>query len=170
VQSPHLIRRLLSAALALLVLAACKREPAEPAGVISREKFVQANVALRTLPDTAPQAQRDATLKKARVTDRQLRAWVVAWSRRPEEMAKVWEEIAFKTDSISGARPMPGGGPPPPPSVLGGVPVDLPPGIDTLGRMGRPASHDSIRARRPRRPVALPNRERTLPKAPDVQQ
>jgi hypothetical protein len=167
VQSSHLIRRLLPAAAAVLLLAGCSREPEAPAGVISREKFIAANVALRSLPDTAPQARRDAALKQARVTDRQLREWVIAYSRRPEEMAKAWEEIAFKTDSIGGARPMPGGGPPPPP-VLGGVPVDLPPGIDTVGRMGRPAIHDSLRARR-RRPMPMP-RERNVPKAPVIQQ
>jgi hypothetical protein len=112
------MHRFLLVPLVALALAACKRTPEAPTGVISREKFVAANVAVRTLPDTVPQARRDAALKKVGVTDKQLRAWVTAYSREPEALAKAWEEIAFKVDSIGGAAPIQPGGPPPPPSVM----------------------------------------------------
>jgi hypothetical protein len=118
-QSSHVTNRFLLVPLAALALAACKDTPGTPSGVISREKFVAANVAVRTVPDTASQAQRDAALKKAGVTDKQLRAWVTAYSRQPDALAEAWEEIAFKVDSIGGATPMQVGGPPPPsPEVL----------------------------------------------------
>jgi hypothetical protein len=116
---------------AALFLAACKPEPEVPAGVISRDRFVAANVAVRTLPDTVPQARRDSALKKVGVTDRQLRAWVTAYSRQPETLSKAWEEIAFKVDSIGGTQPIPGGGPPPqagpPPPAGVGTPLPVPP-------------------------------------------
>jgi hypothetical protein len=138
--------RFLLVLLAAMALAACKRTPAAPAGVISRDKFVAANVAVRTLPDSAPQAQRDAALKKTGVTDRQLRAWVTAYSRRPEALAEAWEEIAFKVDSIGGAASVQAGGPPPP------AVMDLP--------RPRPAFEgDSMRVpprRRPPPPVQPP--------------
>jgi hypothetical protein len=112
--------RILPLLLATLLAAGCEPEPSAPAGVISREKFVAANVAVRTLPDTVSQARRDAALKKVGVTDRQLRAWVTAYSREPETLSKTWEEIAFKVDSVSGTQPILGGmhsptpgGPPP---------------------------------------------------------
>lgn len=143
--------RTLLVPLAALALAACtEKKPETPAGVISREKFVAANVAVRLLPDTAQQAARDATLKKAGVSDRQLRAWVTAYSRQPETLAKTWEEIAFKVDSIGGGRPLPGG--PTPPMAAGGppAPIELPmPDSLVLRR------DDSLRYRRPPR---LPRR------------
>ncbi|HVH12461.1 MAG TPA: hypothetical protein VM759_05385, partial [Longimicrobium sp.] len=93
--------------LAALIPAACKPEPKTPADVISRERFVMANVAVRTLPDSASKAQREAALRKARVTEPQMRAWVTANGRHPETLAAAWEEIAFKVDSIGGAKPAP---------------------------------------------------------------
>lgn len=147
-----------------LLLAACKREPEIPAGVISRDKFVAANVAVRTLPDSAPQAQRDAALKKAGVTDRQLRTWVTAYSRQPELLAKTWEEIAFKVDSIGGA----------PPGVVGGpsggiVPpgVPSPPTVELERPRPRPFRGDSMRQPPRRRPRPLPDDagDRRLPPA-----
>lgn len=142
------MHRFLLVPLAALALAACNRTPEAPAGVISREKFVAANVAVRTLPDTVPQARRDAALKKAGVTDKQLRAWVTAYSREPEALAKAWEEIAFKVDSIGGAAPVQPGGPPPPPAVM-----DLPrPRPDFRGDSMR----EPPRRRRPPPPVQPP--------------
>ncbi len=151
-------RTLLLALAALLAAAACTSEPEVPAGVISREKFVAANVAVRTLPDTVSQARRDAALKKVGVTDRQLRTWVTVHSRQPETLSKAWEDIAYKVDSISGTQPMLGsperpvpGGPPPPPSVAGspppprprpgfrtGVPGERPGGAPPTEDLGRP--------------------------------
>ncbi|HST58369.1 MAG TPA: hypothetical protein VLK84_06775 [Longimicrobium sp.] len=132
-------RILLPALTALLAAAACTPEPEVPAGVISREKFVAANVAVRTLPDTVSQARRDAALKKVGVTDRQLRTWVTVHARQPETLSKAWEDIAYKVDSISGTQPMLGGpdrpvpgGPVPPPSVAGSPPPPRPrPGMRT---------------------------------------
>ena len=146
--------RTLPVLLAALALAACTRTPEPPAGVISREKFVAANVAVRLLPDTVPQAARDAALKKTGVSDRQLRAWVTAYSRQPETLAKTWEEIAFKVDSISGGRPLPPGAGPVPPMAAGGPPpIELPmPDSLVLRR------DDSLRYRTRRNPPRLPRR------------
>lgn len=176
-QSPHVNHRtLLVPFAALLLLAACKPEPKVPAGVISRDKFVAANIAVRTLPESAAQAQREAALKKAGVTDRQLRAWVTAHARQPETLSKAWEEIAFKVDSIGGGIPLPNGGVPqpgpepaqqPPPPPAGAAPPPPPPPavgtpqppiltLDTAG--GRPL-------RRPRR-LEVPPEERGRRKPP----
>jgi hypothetical protein len=148
--------RTLPVLFAALSLAACTQKPETPTGVISREKFVAANVAVRLLPDTAQQAARDAALKKAGVSDRQLRAWVTAYSRQPETLAKTWEEIAFKVDSIGGGRPLPSGGGPTPPMAAGGPPppIELPmPDSLVLRR------DDSLRYRtRNRNPPRLPRR------------
>jgi hypothetical protein len=96
---------------ATVLLAACgKDEP--PAGVIPPDKFVAANVAVRSLPDDASAEQRAAALRKQGVTDKQLRAWVTVHSRDPESLAKAWEQIAFKVDSLSNPTPHV----PPPPS------------------------------------------------------
>ena len=76
-----------------------------------------ANVALRSLPDSATPELRAATLRKHGVTEQQLKAWVNGHTREPQEMAKAWEEIAFKLDSIGSAPP-----PPPPGSPAPGVP------------------------------------------------
>lgn len=116
--------------LAALFVAGCKPEPKVPAGIISRDRFVAANVAVRSLPEAAAQSRREDALRKAGVTDRQLRDFVTVHSREPETLAKAWEEIAYKVDSIGGGIPLPNGGvhqgvepppsgaaPPPPPAV-----------------------------------------------------
>jgi hypothetical protein len=89
--------------------------------VIPREKFVAANVALRSLPDSATPQQRAATLRKHGVTELQLKAWVKGHTNEPQEMAKAWEEIAFKLDSIGSVPPTPPAGGPAP-----GVPPTRP--------------------------------------------
>lgn len=111
-------RLLLAAA---LLLAACGGKSDASGGGIPRERFVAANVAVRALPDSATPAERKAALKKAGVTERQLRAWVNLHARDPETLAKTWEEIAFKVDSVAG------GPPPPPPSAGGPPPGAIPP-------------------------------------------
>ena len=114
--------------LVLVAVAGCSRSPQAPSGVIPREKFVAANVALRILPDSAPKAEREATLKKQGMTERQLLTWVAAQAREPQTLAETWQRIAFQVDSLLEARPVPGvpGGegpatvelaPPPPPTV-----------------------------------------------------
>jgi hypothetical protein len=151
--------RTLAILLAVLSAAACSPGPQPPAGVISREKFVAANVAVRLIPDSLPQAARDTALKKTGVSDRQLRAWVTAYSREPETLAKTWEEIAFKVDSVGGARPLPPGGGPTPPMAAGGPPppIELPDSL-VLRR------DDSLRyRRRPPPPIHRPG-EQALPR------
>jgi hypothetical protein len=153
--------RTLLVLLAALALAACQQEPQAPAGVIPPEKFVAANVAVRLLPETATQAEREAALKKAGVTDRQLRAWVTAYSRQPETLAKTWEQIAYRVDSIAGGRPLPEGSPPPgagvppgavpPPPPAAVAPVQLPLNQDSVLRRD-----DSLRYRRAPSPRPRP--------------
>lgn len=104
VPSPRLVLRALWVPLLALSAAACKGDDA-PAGVIPRERFVAANVALRSLADSATAETRAATLRKHGVTERQLKAWVTGHTRAPREMAKTWEEIAFKLDSIGSGPP-----------------------------------------------------------------
>jgi hypothetical protein len=94
--------------------------------VIPREKFVAANVALRSLPDSATPELRAATLRKHGVTEQQLKAWVNGHARQPQEMAKAWEEIAFKLDSVGGATPLPPAGGPTPGRPAPGVPPTRP--------------------------------------------
>lgn len=109
-----------------LALAACGGD-AQPAGVIAREKFVAANVAVRSLPDGATKEERAAVLRKHGVTEKQLQAWVTGHARQPETLAKAWEEIAFKLDSagpgglVATPRPSPTspGGVVPPPRPAG---------------------------------------------------
>lgn len=99
----------------VLALAACGGKE-QPAGVIAREKFVAANVAVRSLPDGATKEERAAVLRKHGVTDKQLQAWVAGHARQPETLAKAWEEIAFKLDSAgpAGIVASPRPSPPPP--------------------------------------------------------
>ena len=54
---------------------------------------------------------------------------MTVYSRQPETLAKTWEEIAFKVDSIGGGRPLPPGAGPTPPMAAGGPPpppIELP--------------------------------------------
>jgi hypothetical protein len=106
---------------AALALAACGGDDAVP-GTIPREKFVAANVALRSLADSATPATRVATLRKHGVTEQQLKGFVHGHARQPGELAKAWEQIAFKLDSL-------GGTPPPTPAIPTpqGVPPVRPP-------------------------------------------
>ncbi|HEX8317519.1 hypothetical protein [Longimicrobium sp.] len=114
-------------------LAACGGDE-KPAGVMAREKFVAANVAVRTLPANATDADRAAALKKQRVTEKQMKAWVNAHARDAETLSITWEEIAKKVDSLTTQRPgladSAGAGPPP---SLGGPPTippqSAPPGV-----------------------------------------
>jgi hypothetical protein len=95
-----MIRRLPLFLAATLALAACGGDD-QPAGVIPQEKFVSANVAVRSLPDGATAQERAAALRKHGVTERQLKAWVEGNARDPETLAKAWERIAFQLDSLS---------------------------------------------------------------------
>jgi hypothetical protein len=124
--------------------------------VIPREKFVRANVAVRSLGDDAPASRRAEVLRRHGVTERQLKAWVRAQSSDPETLAKAWEEIAFKLDSVGGLAPggvrPPGAGGPPPPSP--GV-TQLPPTVEPARRMPGGPPPPVRRGPRPIRPDSL---------------
>ena len=116
-----------AACLALLV-AACRQGQAgeAPDAVIARDRFVAANVAVRSVPDTAAKADslRAAALKKHRVTEAQLRGFVAAHGRDVAFMAEVWKEVAEKVEKeydrqYAEAHPeaAPGAEPPPPPDM-----------------------------------------------------
>ncbi len=111
-----------------LALAGCGGER-EAAAAIPRARFVAANVALRSIPDSAADAAalREAALKKHRVNEKQLKDFVDAHNRDPEYIAGVWREIAQKVDSAyertlaardGGERPAPS----PDPSGVPGAP------------------------------------------------
>lgn len=132
-----MIRRAPLLLAAALVLAACGKDE-EPAGVIPREKFVAANVALRSLPDGATPEQKAAALRKHGVTDKQLKAWINGHARDPQAVAEAWEQIAFRLDSLSNPtahvplpapRPVPGSKVPParPVEMAESVVTALPP-------------------------------------------
>lgn len=115
-------------------LAACGGDE-KPSGVMAREKFVAANVAVRTLPANATDADRAAVLKKQRVTEKQMKAWVNAHARDAETLSLTWEEIAKKVDSLT-TRPAvtpPGAAGDGPPPSLGDPPTTppqaVPPGV-----------------------------------------
>ncbi|HEX2081833.1 MAG TPA: hypothetical protein VHG08_29275 [Longimicrobium sp.] len=153
-----MIRRTAFISAIVLSLAACGGDD-EPAGVISREKFVRANVAVRSLGDDAPAERRAEVLRRHGVTERQMKAWVRAQSRDPETLARAWEEIAFKLDSIGGLPP--GGVRPPsaggtlPPSAGGTPPPPPPPSVQTGRRMPGGPPPPIRRGPRPIRPDSL---------------
>lgn len=125
-----MIRQIGGAALLALVLAGCGGRDA--AAAIPRERFVAANVALRTVPDTVGNAAalRQEALKKHRVTEKELKGFVAAHGRDPEFMAGVWRDIAQRVDSayertLAGARTeeeSPTGSPNPSGSALSRLP------------------------------------------------
>jgi hypothetical protein len=90
---------------ALLLVAACSGD--RGGGDISRERFVAANVALRTLPSSATEAERQAVLERYGVDADDLRRWVDRHADRPERIAEAWREISTKLDSLSELRPEP---------------------------------------------------------------
>ncbi|HEU0013493.1 MAG TPA: hypothetical protein VFQ45_07400 [Longimicrobium sp.] len=94
------LRRPLLALLAAAALSACGRADAA-AGAIPRDRFVAANVALRLVPDTVPNADslRAAALRKHRVTAKELRAFVTA--HEAEYLAEAWKAIAERVDSLN---------------------------------------------------------------------
>lgn len=88
----------------MLLLGACGRAEPEPAGsVISRQRFVAANVALRMLDSTATAAQRDSVLRRHRVTEEQLRGFVAAHAG-DTVLAGVWEQIATGLEAAQPPR------------------------------------------------------------------
>jgi len=80
----------------MAALAACTGGKQRGGDAISRAKFVQSNADLRSVPDTAAKGDslRAAALKKHRVTEADLRRFVVVHGRDPEYMATVWREVS----------------------------------------------------------------------------
>lgn len=146
----------------LAAAAACRADGADR--VISRERFIAANVGLRTLPADATAEQRAAVLARYRASGDDLRAWIDAHADDPRVLAEAWQQVAARLDSVAEARPEPLGGAPsepgdePVPRVwkdsLGHFP-DLPGELD-IPRAGRPEP----RSRGAVPPPPLPSRER----------
>lgn len=133
-----------------LALAACGTDAAS--GGISREQFIRANVALRMVSDTAPQADslRARALRKEKVTPAQLNAWLRAHQGDPELLAETWTEIsrhADAADSVNRPKPpnrpyvaptLPQPGPTPPP-----MPPPMPPTSRPLPPTGPPPGYQT---------------------------
>jgi hypothetical protein len=87
------VRRLVGTALIAAVVAACGKKQAP--GVISRERFVAANLAFRSVPDTVDNADslRAAALRRHRVTAKDLQRFVQAHARNIEYMSLIWREV-----------------------------------------------------------------------------
>jgi hypothetical protein len=85
--------------LLLSLLGGCGREP-QPGTELTRERFIETNVALRAIPRDTLQADsvaqdslRQAVLAEHGTTEEELRGFVMALSERPGELAAVWSEI-----------------------------------------------------------------------------
>ena len=152
-------------ALAALALGGCREQEAQ--GAIPRDKFVLANVAVRSVPDTAAKGDslRRAALKKYRVSEAELRRFVELHGGKPEYMAAVWKEIA---DSVQKRydRTAPRDIPHPPSSV----PPPQPPPVIPDGS-GQPAPNAAPIHLPPgaRRPDIRPRNERRAEPPPPLQ-
>jgi hypothetical protein len=100
---PIRARVLLASLVPLVLLAACRGR----ADVVSRERFIAANVALRTLADDATPEQRDSVLARYRVDADDLRRWLDHHEGRPEVLSAAWHAVAERLDSLAAVRPMP---------------------------------------------------------------
>jgi hypothetical protein len=120
----NVVSRTLRASLLVVLLAACgdggRRE-----GGLDRRRFVQVNVALRLLPDSATAAQRRAVLTRFHVTDAQMKGWLDEHRNNPTALADAWDSIAHRVDSLGMKVP--------PPAKTGGVPRIAVPGVGAPG-------------------------------------
>lgn len=133
---------LAAAGLLAIGTAACREKT--PANVMSRHRFVMANVALRSVADTVANGDslRAAAMKRYKVTERDMTRFIRAHANDVEFMSLVWREVSDsvqkrwdreirlnRPDIPKGARPPGMGGPPDmdarPDSTLG---PDTPPG------------------------------------------
>jgi hypothetical protein len=146
---------LLTAAALAALLAGCRQKQAS--GAIPRQRFVRANVELRSVPDTAPKGDslRKAALKKHRVTEADLRRFVEVHGRSPEYLAEVWREVS---DSVQKRYELSF-----PPRVEGGPP----PGIGIPGT-GTPATGVPGGPPRSQPPIVRGGDVRKPPPPPDV--
>jgi len=121
---------LLTLAALAAVLGGCREKRASAA--IPRQRFVLANVDMRSVPDTAAHGDslRRAALKKHGVTEADLRRFVEVHSHSPEYLATVWREVSDSVQKrYERTFPAHAGGPPP------GVGI---PGTDTRPDAGIP--------------------------------
>jgi len=91
----RLLRYACPLALCLLTAAGCGRGNRRGAA-IDREKFIAANVAMRSVSDTAAKGDglRRAALRRTGVTEKDLRQFVQVNGQRPRYMADIWAAIA----------------------------------------------------------------------------
>jgi hypothetical protein len=147
---------------ALAIAVACGGEKRPPQNVMSSEKFIAANVALRTVPDTVPDpaATRLARMGQQEVTPEQLQAFVDAHENDLAYMAALWDTIARQVEMQNGVMeretaarrgervvPVDTGGRPLPPGP--GGPADV---TEELGRKGRPEPSAGMEVPAPPRP------------------
>lgn len=153
-----------AALLLLLLLAGTGCRGGEPGDRISRERFVAANVALRTLPEDAGEEQRAAVLERYRVSSEDLHRWVEDHADEPGVLAAAWQEVAARLDSLADSRPEPFAdspdtlaiGPPPPPPGVHEEPAERVPDFAEEMAVPRPPQPAGPRARDLRRPYDPP--------------
>jgi hypothetical protein len=90
--------------LIVLMAAGCGRDAGDR---ISRERFIAANVALRTLPDTASAEQRAEALARFGVDAADLHRWVAHHEDDPAILSEAWNAVAHRLDSLAAERPEP---------------------------------------------------------------
>lgn len=137
-------------------VAGCRQRQAS--GVIPRQRFVLANVELRSIPDTVQgDSVRRAALRKYHVSEADLRRFVDVHAHGAGYMARVWGEIADsvqkrweRTFPARPDGPPPGVGTPGKPSVATMPPAPIPGGPP----QGQPTV---VRGGEARRPPPLPN-------------
>jgi hypothetical protein len=90
-------------------LIGCGRESRRDAATIDRERFIEANVALRQVPpDTAlADSLRHEVLAQHGVSEEDLRAFVLARTDRPAELSAIWEEIHLRMLEQRAAEALP---------------------------------------------------------------
>ncbi|HEX9938527.1 MAG TPA: hypothetical protein VGB15_15425 [Longimicrobium sp.] len=150
----------LAVALAAAV-AACGDNTAQ--GAIPRDRFVKANVALRSVIDTASAGDslRAAALKQHRVTEKDLQRFVRVHQNDPEYLATVWREVAdsvqrrYERERLGGRREGPA---PLPPGMAAPDPDARPDSVLGMSPAGEPVM----------RPGPTPAEPRTIrpPQAP----
>jgi hypothetical protein len=163
---------LLTLAALAAVLGGCRAKKAS--GAIPRERFVLANVDVRSIPDTVPKSDslRKAALKKNRVSEADLRRFVEVHARSPEYLATVWREVA---DSVQKRydRSFPALNHGPPPGV--GIPgAEASPGVAAVP--GGPPNLPAVvrkppgAPRQPPPPVTEPPRPMVRAEVPPARQ
>lgn len=162
-------RMMVAGAAAAVALAACTGKQQGPSA-IARERFVQANVDLRSVPDTAPHGDslRAAALRRHHVTAADLRRFVSVHGRSAEYMATVWREIADSVQKrYDRSFPLvhPTHGPPPLPSTT--MP-NQPPGQPPIAAPNQPLAQPPIPGRPTPPPAGVQPRGPQRPHPPKI--